>query len=85
MTFGEEWFKEKSATSSLKYARNITVKAQRMSRKDAGKYYNTKLFNYWVEMLDNTVSKKNRTMLLSALMFGNTKEYKNKILLNTTI
>ena len=60
----------------------IPNKAEPMKHDDAVKYYNKKLFDYWLTKLDDRLSTCRKSQLLSALMYGhvdNYKKYEEKI------
>ncbi|MBL4730762.1 MAG: hypothetical protein JKY28_05290 [Sulfurimonas sp.] len=85
MTHGEVWFKRKQkADLGIEPERSIKERPlpKPMSRKDAAKYYNTRLFAYWIDYLDDRLSIHRKREIISALMFGHTKNYKNLVELN---
>ena len=80
MTYGEEWFARKQAV--LKNPKldceTLTDKTlpPRMSREEAGRYYNTKLFAYWMDRLDDNLSIYRKKQIISLFMFGHIDRYK---------
>ena len=49
----------------------------KMSKTEAGAYYNQKLFTYWLEQLDETIPLKVREEALRFMMFKNPKGENN--------
>ena len=72
MTHGEAWFVNKRSFDIQNAERIDAGLPPRMSRKEASKYYNKKLFEYWCAHLDSKFSKE----IISLLMFGNPYRYK---------
>lgn len=76
MTHGEVWF-EKTREDKLDLTKEFQCSPrnlpEQMSRDDAAKYYNTKLFNYWFKTIKFTHIKsvEKRAMAIKHLMFGN--------------
>lgn len=76
LTHGEKWYSNKTRIQSLPNFEDYNAESgcpPRMGRADAVKYYNTKLFNYWLEMLD---VPKHKEEVLLFLMFHNKKSIK---------
>lgn len=82
MTHGEAWFQEESSMELIKGEWVVTDPAGKipppLPRKDAVRYYNSKLFDYWLEKLDERIPVKRREKALSLMMFGN-PEYKKYV------
>ena len=81
-TYGEFWYQTKLDINKLEKLEMMDTSKkniERMSRKEASRYYNKKLFDYWIGKLDNRVRDEHKKKLLSALMFNNTEAYKTKI------
>ena len=82
MTYGEAHVAEQLSITlekgMWKKTLNIKDKPDRMSRKDAAKYYNKKLFDHWVNdyAYDDRVSIMMRKSIVSSLMFGHKDRYK---------
>jgi len=81
MTHGEVWYLNKCKLQELETldaedAINKMKLPQKMSKADASKYYNKKLFNYWVTCIQSDIELQHKKEILSALMFGHTKAYK---------
>jgi len=78
MTYGEAWYQSKINISlrddGIKFNEK---KAKRMKRKESIKYYNKKLFDYWIkqEYFEVDISLEKREKIISALMFGNINRY----------
>jgi len=51
-------------------------KPKRMKREDAAKYYNKKLFDYWINQLDDNLSELRKKQIISLFMFGHTDRHK---------
>ena len=80
MTHGEAWYQKKlliAESHGLDDNEGIKGIPKPLPRKEAGKYYNTKLFAYWMDKLDDRLSIKRKKQLISALMFGHTDRYKH--------
>ena len=79
MTHGEAWYKTKQLEGEGKMKDDYTPPSKLpkpMQREDAAKYYNTKLFAYWMDQLDDRLSIHKKAQIVSALMFGHTEKYK---------
>ena len=82
----DAWLKENEPTViepskealKTKYT-HIKSDKEKTSKKYASRETNTKLFHYWLSKLDQRAKQEHREKLLSALMFGNTHRYKEKI------
>ena len=83
LTYGEAWYQSKMSIKQKRLfevdANNIRIKQNRMKREEASRYYNKKLFDYWISKLDSRVRDEHKKKLLSALMFNSTDAYKKKI------
>ncbi|MFK5937700.1 MAG: hypothetical protein QM497_04795 [Sulfurimonas sp.] len=80
LTYGEACIKEKESLELVKgkwtQKFHIHKKQSRMSRKDAGRYYNTKLFAYWMSLLNDDLSILRKSQIISLFMFGHAERYK---------
>jgi len=54
----------------------IADKPKPMCRKDAVAHYNTKLFAYWMDQLDDRLSILRKKQIIAALMFGHVDKHK---------
>lgn len=80
MTHGEAWYENKLRTQREKGFKDNNYKAnlpKEMEHKEAVRYYNVKLFAYWMNQLDDRLSIKRKAEIVSALMFGHTKKYEH--------
>lgn len=75
MTHGEVWFQKRQELlrgkiSDVKDLKDSQM-PQRMNRKDAVRYYNTKLLEHWVDTLPfkNIKKYKNKKLAVQYLMF----------------
>jgi len=80
-THGECWYArkckiEKSQSLAIDEFEDRRALPKRMSRKDAGKYYNKKLFGYWSKGSDKKIVLT-ESQIVSMLMFCNIDIYKN--------
>lgn len=79
-THGEKWYENKWRTEQEFGFVDHNEKnrlPQPMERKEAVRYYNTKLFKHWIGKLDDRLSIKRKSEIVSALMFGHTNKYEN--------
>lgn len=80
MTHGEAWYKA-TRHENIDLSKDFHCTPRNlpnpMKYEDAVKYYNTKLFTYWMTQLDDRVSILRKSQIISALMFGNTQKYKS--------
>lgn len=80
MTYGEAHIAEQWSMELVEgewqQTVHISKKQKPMSREDAAKYYNTKLFAYWMDQLDDRLSILRKKQIISALMFGHVDKYK---------
>jgi ribosomal protein L24 len=81
MTYGEASVAEQDSMTLVNGVWVQTVhiknKPKPMSKPEAIKYYNIKLFAYWMDKLDDRLSIHRKKQLISAFMFGHTDRYKN--------
>lgn len=74
MTYGEACIKEQQSMElkNGKWEKTIYIdnKPRPMSKEDAGIYYNTKLFNYWIKHISDEIPKSKRENYLKMRMFG---------------
>lgn len=87
MTYGEAHIAEQHSLVMedgvwIKKVR-IASKPKPMSRKldgkggsEAGRYYNTKMFAFWMDFLDEKLSLAHKQQIISLFMFGNTDKHK---------
>lgn len=80
LTYGEACVLEKSSLymerGVWKQAVTIENKPPPMSKKDAAKHYNTKLFAYWLGHIDNKYSLPEKKAILNYLMFRSSNKEK---------
>ena len=80
MTYGEAYTAEKNSIDLVdgKWVKTVHIenKPEPMSREDAVRYYNIKLFNFWLGCINPKASLLKRKKLVSALMFGHVDYYK---------
>jgi len=80
VTYGEAHIEEQWSMELVEGEWKQTVyiqnKPQPMVHKDAVKYYNTKLFAYWMDQLDDRLTLSHKKQIVSALMFGHIDKYK---------
>lgn len=70
-THGECWFEQKQDVDlSKKQYDNVKALPPRMKHEDAVRYYNTKLFAYWIDRLDDQISIERKAKMIGYLMFG---------------
>ena len=78
MTYGEAYIAEQQSLTMEKgiWLKTVVIrnKAKRLPRAEAGKYYNTKLFAYWLDRLDDSYSIAKKKAVLNYLMFNKPKE-----------
>jgi len=88
MTYGEVWYANKYKAMKVKKLDDDIDKQPlppRMSRAEARAYYNTKLFNYWLQQLPKNYPLKIRKKMLRYMMFRNGKvslkeNYENELI-----
>jgi len=71
MTHGEAWYKA-TRYDKLNLANAFNAPSnlpKKMTREEAGKYYNDKLFDYWLTQMSNGISKKRKTSALKYLIY----------------
>lgn len=82
-THGEKWYRNKCGLKEKDgFEHNLNPELgcpDRMSRKEAVKYYNAKIFSFWVGMLDASLPQTKREEITSYLMFRNPQKYKELI------
>lgn len=80
MTYGEAHRAEIDSMELIdgKFVKTVHIdeKPKPMSRKDAAMYYNTKLFAYWMDQLDDKLSILRKKQIVSLFMFGHTDRHK---------
>lgn len=80
MTHGECWYQEEQSVQLIKGEWVVTNPVGKiphpLPRKEALRYYNSKLFKYWLEYIDERTEIVGKAKALSLLMFGNS-DYKN--------
>ena len=78
MTYGEAHIAEQRSLIMRNgvWVKTLFVenKAKRLSKVEAGKYYNTKLFAYWLDRLDDKYSISKKKDILNYLMFNEPNE-----------
>lgn len=74
-----ELYKENLLVQKENFKAEMQRKETLRRKRNAAKECNKNLFCYWVEQLNNSVSKKRREQVVSALMFGNTERYKGVV------
>ena len=82
----DEWLKNNKPTViepsqealKTKYT-HIKPDSKSTTKRYAARETNTKLFHYWLSQFDKRAKQEHKEQLLSALMFGNTQRYKEKI------
>ena len=80
MTYGEACIAEKESIELVngEWIQTVFIKnkAKPMSRKDAARYTNVKLFAYWMNQLDDNLSLLRKKQIVSLYMFGHTDRHK---------
>lgn len=70
-TYGELWYEQKQdidlSQENYKKTRGLPP---RMKHIDAVKYYNKKLFAYWLDKLDDDISIPRKRKIINLYMFG---------------
>lgn len=74
LTYGEAWYKAKMKMyedgSKFEEVVKLPPHQTRMSRADASKYYNSKLEEYFVSQVVETIPKKLRLKAVQYMMYG---------------
>ena len=73
MTHGEVWYERKLDVELNDFDDERTVNyklPEPMNREDAGKYYNKKLFAYWMDQIDDSLSILKKSKIINRYMFG---------------
>lgn len=80
MTYGEACIAEKESLELIKgvwkQTLHIKHKPNPMKRKEAVKYYNKKLFDYWSNTLSPKLKPIRKHQITSLFMFGHVDRYK---------
>lgn len=80
MKHGEAWYLREQSVEMIKgeFVPTLDISIPPpMDREEAGRYYNTKLFAYWMTQLDDRLSIHRKAQIISALMFGHVEKYKH--------
>jgi len=80
MTHGEAWFEQKQKLQNADSFDDCHINERglppKMSKEDAGYYYNTKLFAYWMDRLKDNISIMKKKEIIGLFMFGHTDRHK---------
>ncbi len=72
MTHGEAWFIQYQSEVMIDgvFVPTIEIEIPKpMSRSEAARYYNTKLFAYWMDCLDDSIPIMQKAEAISRMMF----------------
>lgn len=68
MTYGEEVIYKRDNEMYSKFGGSICVNAKPMDRESAIAYYNSKLYSYWMNNLDERIPSHKKRRVLKYLM-----------------